>query len=119
MIPYWKQQVIQMLRINTFESTLLKEFSRHSPNKDCSIILDAFKNYFSSSNPGFEHNWFTFDNGVTFTISKEGMLFALPSDATEDIKDDAEYSQWIISEKITKPLWLRVFMGKFPDIQDD
>ena len=115
---YWKQQVVAMLRDETLVKLLVKEFTRHSPTKDCSIIIDAFQNYFSSANPGFEHNWFTFDNKVTFTISREGMVFTAPSDATESAKEDAEYSQWLICDKITKELWLRVFLGQFPDIED-
>ena len=118
-LNFWKTQVIAILRLPSIEKTLLKEFSRHSPHKECSIVLDALKNYFSSNNPGFEHNWFQFDNGVTFVISREGMFFKPPENPSNQVLEDIEYSQWILAEKITKPVWLRTFMGKFPDIEDE
>jgi hypothetical protein len=115
---YWKQQVVAMLRDASLEKLLVKEFNRHSPNKDCQIVLDAFQNYFSSSNPGFEHNWFQFDNGVTFTVSREGMHFKAPLGADEEVLEEAEYSQWKLCGKITRDIWLRVFLGVFPEIED-
>lgn len=116
---FWKTQIISLLRNKSIEKCLLKEFMRHSPSKDTSIVLDALRNYFSSNNPGFEHNWFTFDDGCTLTISREGIYFSAPSDAKEEVKEDAEYSQWIICEKVTKNTWLRTFIGKYPDVDDD
>ncbi len=116
---FWKTQIISLLRNKVIEKCLLKEFSRHSPNKDTSIVLDAFKNYFSSTNPGFEHNWFTFDNGCTLTISREGIYFRAPEDSSNEVKEDVEYSQWIICEKVSKNIWLRTFIGKYPDISDE
>jgi hypothetical protein len=115
---YWKQQIISLLRDSSIEKCLLREFSRHAPGRDCSILLDAFKNYFSSNNPAFEQNWFLFPNGVTVVISREGIVFTPPSNATEEISSDCEYSQWAVCERITRDKWHRIFLGKYPDIED-
>jgi len=115
---FWKNQIVSLLRNKSIETCLAREFSRHSPARDTSILIDAFKNYFSTNNPGFEHNWFTFDNGCTVTISREGIYFTCADTSPQDTKENVEYSQWIICEKITKQIWLRTFIGKYPDISD-
>jgi hypothetical protein len=115
---YWKQQVVSILRDPLMETTLIKEFQRHAPGRDCSILLDAFKNYFSHTNPGFEQNWYLFPNGVKVTISREGILFKAPKESAQEVLDDAEYSQWLVCERLTKDRWSRVFLGKYPDIED-
>lgn len=116
---FWKTAVVSILRDPTIERALVREFNRHSPGKDCSIVLEALKNYFSNANPGFEHNWFTFDDQCTVTISREGVYFSVPSNVTQETKENCEYSQWIICEKITQNTWLRTFLGRYPAIEDD
>lgn len=115
MLLKWRQSLHRILRSEDFQRVFLAEVRRHDPSENSWVVLDAFQKFFSTKNPSAEENFFIFQDKSCVTISREGIKWTPPEEATQKLVEDCDYSTWRVAQAVGERAWQLTFLAPFPE----